>query len=122
MELILLRGRIEMLELEFCRLAAQFAQTDFYDEAGSVSPIDWIRCHLTRHAAADRVAVGERIDDRPESEQALWNGEIGLAHLAVMARTANAVPDRFQESALIEKAKELAGQVPPPLHALPPCC
>jgi hypothetical protein len=61
---------------------------------------------MTRNAAADRVAVGERIDSLPESEQALWNGEVGLAHLVVMARTANAVGERFQESDLIEKARE----------------
>jgi hypothetical protein len=108
MEMVYLRGRIEMLELEFCRLAAEFAQTDFYDDAGSVSPIDWIRfhCHMTRNAAADRVAVGERIDCLPESEQALWNGEVGFAHLAVMARTANALGERFSERALIDKARE----------------
>ena len=31
-----------------------------------------------------------------DSAQAVKSGEIGFAHLTVMARTRNAVPDRFQ--------------------------
>jgi hypothetical protein len=42
----------------------------------------------------------------PESHQALVDGEIGFAHLAVMARTAEALGERFNEKVLVEKAKE----------------
>src|SRR5512135_2779722 len=73
-ELIQLRHQIDMMELAFCVRAAEFA-------------------------AADRVAVGERMTELPESLQALAATRIGFAHLAVMTRTANAVGAGFDESA-----------------------
>jgi len=44
-----LRYEIDKLELRFARMAARFAATDYYDQAGSLSAIDWIRhnCHMT---------------------------------------------------------------------------
>ena len=107
-ELMELRYEIDKLELLFSRKAARFAATDYYDQAGSVSPIDWIRfnCHMTSNAAADRVAVGERMSELPASLLALQAGRIGFAHLTVMTRTADAVGERFNEPALIEKAEE----------------
>jgi hypothetical protein len=107
-DLIRLRHQIDVMELGFAMKAAAFAATDHYDEEGSVSPIDWIRfnCHMTSNAAADRVAVGERIDEMPESFQALANRQLGFAHLTVMARTANAVGAKFNETALIKRALE----------------
>ena len=107
-DLIRMRHEIDVMELGFAMKAAAFAATDYYDRAGSVSPIDWIRfnCHMTSNSAAERVAVGERMGAMPESFQALADGRIGFAHLSVMARTANAVGSKFNESALIVKALE----------------
>ncbi len=107
-ELIRLRHQIDVLELGFAMKAAAFAATDEYNDQGSVSPIDWIRfnCYMTSNAAADRVAVGERIGEMPESFQALASGRIGFAHLTVMARTADAIGANFNEAALIDKALE----------------
>src|SRR5476651_2487714 len=111
----LLRGRliqrrrvIDLQELAFAREAAEFAASDVWDEDGSVSAIDWLRfnCHMTAGAAANAVAVGEILDQLPESHQAVVDGEIGFAHLAVMARTAEALGERFDEKVLVEKAKE----------------
>ncbi len=103
-----LRYEIDKLELLFSRMAARFAATDYYDQAGSVSAVDWIRfnCHMTSNGAADRVAVGERMSELPASLVALQAGRIGFAHLTAMTRTADAVGERFNESALIEKAEE----------------
>jgi hypothetical protein len=58
-----MRAAIDLQELAFCYAAAEFAATDFWDEDGSVSAIDWIRinCHMTSNAAADRVRVGEHL-------------------------------------------------------------
>ena len=102
------RHAIDLMELSFSEDAARFAATDAYDDDGFVSPIDWIRfnCHMTSNAAADRVAVGERIGELPESMDAMVSGQIGFAHVTVMARTANAVGANFKESALIDKALE----------------
>ncbi|HMJ40615.1 MAG TPA: DUF222 domain-containing protein, partial [Verrucomicrobiae bacterium] len=94
--------------------AAAFAETDEYDNQGSVSSIHWIRvnCHLTGGAAADRVAVGQQLESVPESHQSLLEGEIGFAHLAHIARTSAAIEETgttqpFDEMPLLEKARDL---------------
>jgi hypothetical protein len=106
--LIQRRRVIDLQELAFAREAAEFAAGDAWDEDGSVSAIDWIRfnCHMTAGAAANAVAVGQALPRLPESHQAVVDCEIGFAHLAVMARTAEALGERFDEKVLIEKAKE----------------
>ena len=102
------RKAIDLMELSFAEDAAAFASTDEYDELGFVSPIDWIRfnCHMTSGAAAASVAVGRTMDRLPRSVEAVSQGEIGLAHVTVMARTAEALKDRFDERPLIEYARE----------------
>src|ERR1700730_17701137 len=92
--------------LYISRLAAAFARRKTYDDAGFFSPIDWIRfnCHMTSGAAANSVAVGEAIHRLPESIRGLTEGKIGFAHVSSMARTAEAVGDRFDEAGLVEKA------------------
>ena len=113
------RHAIDLMELSFSRQAAEFAATDAYDEDGFVTPIDWIRfqgargpslgcqrnCHMTSNAAADRVAVGERIGELGQTADAVAYGQVGFAHLTVMARTANAVGTGFNETALLDKAR-----------------
>jgi hypothetical protein len=105
-QLVKFRHEIDLMELRFSMLAAVFAKTDEYDLQGSLSPIDWIRfnCSMTSNAAADRLAVGERLDALPESVGAMAQGRIGFAHLSVMARTAEAVGERFSEGVLLEQA------------------
>jgi hypothetical protein len=107
-QLIQRRRVIDLQEVAFAREAAEFAAGNAWDEAGSVSAIDWLRfnCHMNAGAAANAVAVGESLERVPESHQAVVDGEIGFAHLVVMARTAEALDDRFDEKLLVEKAKE----------------
>lgn len=107
-ELVQLAHQRDLIELRFSLVASEFALTDHYDLEGFVSPIDWIRfnCHMTSNAAADRVAVGDRMGELTESTDAMVSGHIGFAHMTVMARTANALGDRFQETALLDKAVE----------------
>src|ERR1700674_1684426 len=99
---------IDRMELSFAQEAAEFAATNAYDEDGFISPIDWIRfnCHMTSNAAADRVAVGGRVGELEQTVDAMAYGQVGFAHLTVMARTANAVGPAFNETALLEKARE----------------
>jgi len=106
--LIQKRRVIDLMELSFSREAAEYAATKDYEDQGSVSPIDWIRfnCHMTGPAAADRVAVGELSPQLASSVDALADGEIGFAHLVVMARTADAVGSKFNEAVLLKKARE----------------
>ena len=106
--LIQRRRVIDLEEIAFAREAADFAASDAWDEDGSVSAIDWMRfnCHMNAGAAANSIAVGEMLERLPESHQAVVDCEIGFAHLATMARTAEALSDRFDEKVLVEKAKE----------------
>jgi hypothetical protein len=113
--LMCVRQSVDRLEVKFSEAAAAFAATDEYDQQGSVSPIHWIRhnCHMGSGAAADRVAVGERLQSLPESDQSLVEREIGFAHLALIARTAEAIGDSgtnnaFDETRLLSKARDLS--------------
>ena len=105
--LIALRREIDGLELRFARLAADFAESGYWDYDGSNTAIDWLRinCRMTSTAAADRVAVGERLRELPRSIDAMESGEIGFAHLTVMARTASAIRGRFDEETLLPVAR-----------------
>lgn len=105
----------DLIELKFSEMAAAFAATDEYDVEGSVSPVHWIRhqCHMGGGAAADRIAVGEQLDNMPESAEAVAGGQIGFAHLALIARTASALAEtgsnrQFDETPLLTKAKEFS--------------
>jgi hypothetical protein len=108
LELVDLRRQIDRLELKFSERAAAYDETEHWDYEGSNSSIDWIRfnCHMTSNAAADRVAVGKRLVDLTETTQAMEAGEIGFAHVTVMTRTANAVGEAFDETKLLQLAKE----------------
>src|ERR1700680_4228173 len=108
-ERLLQRRRvIDLQEVAFARDAAEFAASDAWDEDGSVTAADWLRfnCHMNAGAAANSIAVGEMLEQLPESDQAVVDGEIGFAHLATIARTAEALGSRFDEKVLVEKAKE----------------
>ena len=103
----------DKVALKVAEGAAAFAQTDEYDNQGFVSPLHWLRVnlHMTGGAASDRIAVGEQLEKMPESHQSLVEGEIGFAHLAHIARTAEAIEQTtskpFDETPLLEKAREL---------------
>ncbi len=103
----------DLLELEFSETTAAFSKTEEYDEQGSVSPIDWIRhhCRMSSGAVWNSLAVGQHLDKLPRSVEAVESAEIGYAHLALMARTAEAVQGSssaapFEEDGLLEKARE----------------
>ncbi len=99
---------VDMLNLEFAKVAAAFAETDEYDEQGFDSPISWIKanCHLSGGAAADRVCVGEQLYNLGQSRAALGMGEIGFAHFAHIARTAAKAGEKFDEARLLRHARK----------------
>jgi hypothetical protein len=99
---------IDVQILSLAQDAAELAATDAWDEDGSATAIDWIRFNgnMTANAAADLVAVGKNLQRMPESHQAVYQGEIGFAHMKAMARTAAAVGTKFEEAPLLEKARE----------------
>jgi Domain of unknown function (DUF222)/HNH endonuclease len=107
-ELIRRRQRIDQEELEFSRLAAQFAQTDEYDWQGFESPIAWLKanCHMSGGAAADRICAGQQVERLGQSSEAMTAGEIGFAHFALIARTSAAVGERLDQANLLRQARK----------------
>jgi Domain of unknown function (DUF222) len=106
-----LRHAIDLLEIEFSRDCATFAAGEEYEVQGSTTPIDWIRhnCKMSGHAAAERVCTGEKLETLANSVEATFDGRIGYAHLALMARTAEWIEERaatFPESELLAIAED----------------
>jgi hypothetical protein len=107
-ELVEGQRQIDLLLLHNARLAAELDASGYWEEEGSNSAIDWVRfnCHLADKAAGDLIAVGERPENLAESAQAMEQGEIGFAHVVVLARTAEAVGDLFDEKKLLQLARK----------------
>ena len=103
-----LRWFIDRLEIEFSELAASFKQSKYWDYEGFNSAGDWMRfnCHMTSTAAADRINVGEHLYEMKGTTKAMDVGEVGFAHVTVMARTADSVGKVFDETQLLPLAKE----------------
>src|ERR1700736_3826916 len=108
--MVRLRNSIDLLEVEFSSMASDFARTDQYDQEGYDNPISWIKenCHMAGGAAADRVCVGRQLGQLDESSIALARGEIGFAHIALIARTSAAVGERLDERKLLRQASNLS--------------
>lgn len=109
-----LRHLCDLLEMEFCKLAGDLSQIGRAEIRGTRSPIAWIRhnCHMSGHAAADRVRVGKELHRLPDSERAVASGQIGFSHLSLIAQTARALGQsptahRFCEHILLDSAKAL---------------
>jgi hypothetical protein len=107
-----LRHVIDALELEFARDAAELAGCDELEWQGHTSPIQWIKheCRTTTTVAVDACQVGEQAVRLPESTHALLAGEIGFGHLALLARTAEAIAGSepasgFEETTLLAAAR-----------------
>src|SRR5438876_8951820 len=107
-ELVLRERQIALLQLEASVPACQLLANGFPEGGGFNSPTDWLRfnCHLTDKVASDRIQVGEQLAAMPASVEAMRAGEIGYGHLTVMARTAEAVGKRFEESRLLPLARK----------------
>src|SRR6202048_859095 len=101
-------GQVDFLLLQASTVAARLAGTNYFDEGGFCSPLEWIRfeCHQTSTAAADVIAVGENLERLPQTVQAVMDGEIGFPNLKTMARTANFIGGGFDEIKLLPKARD----------------
>jgi hypothetical protein len=98
----------DLVSLTVSGLAGQLAESPVPAMEGFASPVGWLR-HETRMAtgvAADRVAVGLNLEQLPESRAALERGEIGFAHLALIAHMADDIRHGvFAEEPLLARAK-----------------
>jgi len=107
-EMVQVQSEIDERKLYFSRLAAALAGLGCWDDESDTA-INHIAftCHVSRNDASDAIAVGEQLSRIPESVQALGAGEIGFAHLPVMARTAKACGDLFDERVLLKTARKV---------------
>lgn len=108
------RWVIDRFELDFSIDAASFAERaeEFHD--GSESVTDWFRheCNMQFGVVVDRLNVGQHVAKLPESAAAVVTGEIGFAHLSVMARALKKVEDyrcdkSFPEAELLDQARSM---------------
>jgi hypothetical protein len=113
-ELVEGQRQVDRLLLHNARLAAELDASGYWEDEGSNSAIDWVRfnCHLTDKAAGDLIVVGEREESLAESAQAMEQGEIGFAHMVVLARTAEAVGEAVRRGEAARAcSKAFGGQV-----------
>ncbi len=107
------RQVVDYLELRFSLDAATFAESSAFLEADpGDNPVHWMRqeCKMQYGVGADRLNVGKQVGRLAKSADALVAGEIGFAHLSVMASTLRSVPrlpddTEFPEGELLQQAK-----------------
>src|SRR5690349_15171892 len=102
----------DIQDLLFAQDAAEVAKSMQFQEWGYCSPLDWIKkeTKMTTGAVADRICVGEQMEAISDSADAVIAGEIGFAHLVVIARAAEALRGSptsrgFDEHKLLERAR-----------------
>ena len=98
---------------EAARLSAEFREEETADRLDAPTAGEWIRhnCKMKSGAAYDCINVGEQLPRIAKCAQAMVDGEIGFAHLSVIARTATALSNTtpesvFQEDDVLEHARE----------------
>jgi hypothetical protein len=98
---------------EAARLSAEFRESETADRLDAPTAGEWIRhnCKMKSAAAYDCISVGEQLPRITNSAQAMVIGEIGFAHLSVIARTASALSSSstesvFQEDDVLAHARE----------------
>lgn len=107
------RQAIDYLEMRFAGHAAAFGESEAFPEDDPTSnPIDWLRheCHMQYGTAVDRLNVGRQLARLQRTAEALCDGEIGFAHLSVIASTLRSVDGLhldtpFPEDDLLDRAK-----------------
>lgn len=104
------RTQINRLELAFAiatRPLVQGWKDDDYP--ADLTPTQYLRyeCKMASGPAAALVEVGEMLEVLPKSRAALEAGRIGLAHLNLIAYTAEWVGEGFSEDRLLKKAEKL---------------
>jgi len=85
---------------EAARLSAQFSDNETADRLDAPTAGEWIRhnCKMKSGAAYDSISVGEQLPRIAKCAQAMVVGEIGFAHLSVIARTASTLSGTAPES------------------------
>ena len=105
----------DQVSLEIAEHTVELDKTQACVDWGSVSTVDWVRhqAKMTSTAAADCLHIGERLASLPETYDAVWDGRIGFAHAAIIARHAQAIKDSdsanpFDELPYLRAAEQMS--------------
>lgn len=105
------RWVIDRFEVQFSQDAAAIARREEFQDGTEVLA-HWLRhrCNMKYGAAQDRLTVGEQLHRLPKTVDAVANGEIGYAHLSVIAGMLSALGESvdevaFDETEVLEQAK-----------------
>lgn len=105
----------DQISLEIAEHTVELDKTQACVDWGSVSTVDWVRhqAKMTSTAAADCLHIGERLASLPETYDAVWDGRIGFAHAAIIARHAQAMKDSdsanpFDELPYLRAAEQMS--------------
>jgi hypothetical protein len=104
------RTQLNRCELAFALATRPLVQRCREDDGYSdLSPTEILRhdCKMASGPAGTAVQVGEMAELLPKSREALEAGRIGLAHLTLIAYTAEFVGEGFREDARLAKAEKL---------------
>lgn len=99
----------DRLDLIIAETANAFADSGEWEDDGYTTPIQWMReeARMTSTAACDAVAVGMQLGMVSRSAEAMERGEIGFAHLALIASSALFHRNgRFNEQLFLARARE----------------
>ena len=107
-----LRSAIERMEAEFSRRLERFDRNQGYVPSGYCSAAGWLNdeCRMTRSTAWERVRQARRLAELPATAAAFAAGDVNLAHVGVITRSAEQVGCealRDAEPVLLEAARRL---------------
>ena len=107
-----LRSAIDRMEAEFSRRLERFDCNQGYVPSGYCSAAGWLNdeCRMTRSTAWERVRQARRLAELPATSKAFAAGEVNLAHVGVITRSAEQVGCealRDAEPILLDAAKRL---------------
>ena len=110
--LIQTRAMKDQLEAIFLEGLGRFDRSGEYKADGALDPIGWLRskCKVSGGEAAERLGMARQLDSLPKTQQAFASGELGYAHVAVLARAAQHVgPAAMQraEATLLTMAERM---------------
>jgi hypothetical protein len=104
---------IDRRELVWSVSLAYMAASGEHQKHGFANPVDWLRIwyQMGEGAIRDRICVGQELKQLPASEALVESGEIGFAHLVLIARTRQALRRthgagfEFDEHKLLKRAR-----------------
>jgi len=106
-----LRGGMDGFESEFSAMARRVQRRGDHLVAGSVSAASWIArtCNMSVTSAADRLRVGEQLEELPKVAAALSSGEIGYQSASLLCHLREWLGDKrdlFDEDEMLGCARD----------------